>query len=96
MRRPSHHNLPQEPQYYTIYVSFSEKNAENYGYKKTLGHKLLLWNSETNTFPVLIFRIVSVAEPQTGIFAIDNATKIVSGDDVKEKIGNIYPEVECF
>lgn len=92
----SHHNLPQEPQYYTIYVSFSEKNAENYGYKKTLGHKLLLWNSETNTFPVLIFRIVSVAEPETGIFAIDNDTKIVSGYDVKKKIGDFYPEVECF
>lgn len=92
----SHHDLPQEPQYYTIYVSFSEKNAENYGYKKTLGHKLLLWDSKTNTFPVLIFRIVSVAEPETGIFAIDNDTKIVSGYDVKKKIGDFYPEVECF
>ena len=75
---------------YNLYVSFSEKDAENIGYNiRNVKDNLLLWDLTTNKKPVLIYRLVSVAKSHTDedyIFKIKNTTKSIS----MENESNIY------
>ena len=89
----SHYDLSKD---YTIYVSFHKKDAIKHGYKPSKGHKLLLWDSKTNTFPIIIFRMVSVSEIPIGIFSMNNKNKVISGKKIQHKIKDIYPVIECF
>ena len=89
----SHYDLPKD---YTIYISFYKKDAIQHGYNPKLGHKLLLWDSKTNTFPVIIFRIVSVSKKPLGIFSMNNKNNIISGKKIKRKIKDLYPVIKCF
>lgn len=87
-------------QKYSFYVAFSEYEAHQHGYDKNKD-KLLLWDAN-NTFPVLIFRVVSnKSAPKNNdsllsLFSLNNTTNSISNTKVQEQLGIYYPTVTTF
>ena len=72
---------------YTLYVAFSKTDAEKSGYDEN-NDNLLLWDITTNKKPVLIYRLVSVAEEhkeEDFLFTITNTNKSISMENYKKK-----------
>lgn len=87
-------NLPTN---YSLYVSFSKQEALQFGYNPNTD-RLLLWNS-SNSFPVLIYRIVSISNNQTQALALfdqNNKTQSVSGSTIQQAMGPFYPNATVF
>jgi hypothetical protein len=87
------------PQKYSLYIAFSEYEASQYGYNKNKD-QLLLWDAN-NTFPVLIFRVVSISNSKNNdsllsLFSLNNETNSISNTKVQEKLGIYYPTVTTF
>jgi hypothetical protein len=86
----SHEDLKNE---YSIYISFTEEDAVQNGYKDT-EDKLLLWKKENNC-PVVVFRVLF--ESKDVMFPTINNTKtIYAGKELKKLNNQYYPNVECF
>ena len=72
---------------YTLYVAFSKTDAVNSGYDEN-NDNLLLWDITTNKKPVLIYRLVSVAEKHNEedfLFTITNTNKSISMESYEGK-----------
>lgn len=79
---------------YTLYVVFSQKQASENNYNPDKDN-LLLW-SETNPYPVLIYRLVSTEDPKTGVFAIENENYSVPDSKLRDVMGDQYPNGICL
>ena len=78
------------PKKYTLYVAFSQKNAERYGFNPNEDHKLLLWNLQTNKNPILVFRIVSIFK------YFFSSSYPISNSVLKTMIPSFLPKVTAF
>jgi len=86
------------PTNYTLYAAFSKESAAQFGYNPSTD-KLLLWSS-TNTYPVLIYREVSVASDKAtqslALFTQNNQVASVSGQVISSAMGPFYPVATAF
>jgi hypothetical protein len=82
---------------YTLFISYSEENAVEYGYNET-NDNLILWNYD-NANPVVIYRMVCVFNQNqslnNNLFTIDNSSN-VSYDIVQNTMGIYYPVATCY